>query len=119
MMSEDRLRKVEQGVANLHADFRVMSSTLKSIDNTLISFKEVTNKITDIQIKLAETTTIAIDAQSKSNKLFTKYDELNSKLVHLHEADTMQNLKIGGAERFMWLLITIVVGFIVAKVKLQ
>jgi len=114
---ENRLRKVEHGLSELHADFRVMSATLVSIDKTLQSFKNVGNDLVDLRLTVVSTTNIAKDAQSKANNLFDKYDSLHETVSKLHETDHIQNVKIGGGERFLWLLITVVVGFVVAKLK--
>jgi len=114
---EDRLRKVEHGLSELHGDFRVMNATLESIDSTLQSFKSVSEDLIELRIKLASTTNISEDAQSKANNLFGKYDALQNTIAKLHETDHVQNVKIGGGERFLWLLVTVVVGFVVAKIK--
>jgi len=113
----ERLRKVELGISDLHADFRVVSATLESIDKTLQSFKTVSQDLVELKIIVASNSNIAKDAQSKANKLFTKYDLIHDKVAKLNELDSIHSLKIGGAERFVWLLITITMGFIVAKLK--
>jgi len=113
----ERLRKVELGISDLHADFRVVSATLESIDKTLQRFKTISEDLVHIKINVASNSNIAKDAQAKANKLFSKYDLLHDKIAKLNEVDSIHNLKIGGAERFAWLLITIVVGFVVAKIK--
>jgi len=114
---EDRLRKVEQGLSDLHADFRVMNTTLVSIDKTLQSLKEISKDLVDLRITVVSTTNIANDAQSKVNTLFKKYDDLNSVVSKLQQADKVQSVKIGGGERVLWVLLTAIVGFVVAKMK--
>ena len=114
---DDRLSRLEVSVNELRSDFKVMTQTLRSIDKTLSTLKELSDILTQIRINSAKHAEIINNLEQHRGILNRKVDTLESRVNVIENSGISNGVKISTVERFGWLMVTIVIGFIVAKVK--
>ena len=114
---DDRLSRLEASVNELRSDFKVMTQTLRSVDKTLSSLKELSDILTEIRISSAKQSEVIHNLQLHRGVLNRKIDTIETRINVIENSGISNGIKIGTVERFGWFLVTVVVGFIVAKVK--
>ena len=114
---DDRLSRLEDSVNELRSDFKVMTQTLRSIDKTLSTLKELSDILTEIRINSAKHAEIINNLELHRGILNQKIDTIESRINVIENSGVSNGIKIGAVERFGWFMVTVVVGFIVARVK--
>ena len=114
---DDRLSRLEDSVNELRSDFKVMTQTLRSIDKTLSTLKELSDILTEIRINSAKHAEIINSLELHRGVLNRKIDTIESRINVIENSGVSNGIKIGAVERFGWFMVTVVVGFIVARVK--
>jgi len=114
---DDRLSRLEASVCDLRSDFKVMTQTLRSVDKTLSALKELSDTLTEIRINSAKQSEVINSLELHRGVLNRKIDVIETRINVIENSGISNGIKIGAVERFGWLMVTIVVGFIVARVK--
>lgn len=114
---EQRVKKVEDIVAELRSDYKIVSLTLVSIDKTLLELQTQIKTQTEIRI-LQNSQSHEIEAiNSKIAVLFRKTDKMEDLTHTLETQSNTSSIKLGGAEKFTWIVVTAIVGSAIALFK--
>jgi hypothetical protein len=114
---EERISRVESIVGELNVEMKVMNNTLLAISKTLTEVQKYTKELEVVRTNQALTKQSVDDNKGKVIRLGVKVEKLGLRVSDIERSDAIQGIRLGTTERFIWLAITIVTGFIVAKVK--
>ena len=96
---QEKIEKLETRVSELTYEIRSLVATQKDIAETLREFK-------DINTKIALMGKDTGNNKRNIDRLFITTRELESKVAAIEKSDSIQGIKLGGAERGLWILIT-------------
>ena len=114
---EDRFIKLEASVSDLKTEMKLMNATLSIISETLSELKSVSRELGVIRTTQALTTQKLTDATARGIRHTTRFEEVEKKVREIDKSESQQGIKISQNERFIWFVVTVVVGFAVHKLK--
>jgi len=114
---EDKVKNLELAVIELKSDFKVMTQTLKSIDETLKELKSVHSVLHKIEMQQVGEDRDILTVSSKVEALFRFKDITEKRLRELEKSGSVQSVKLGGGEKLFWLGASAVIGLVIAYIK--
>ena len=110
MDMQAKIEKLEFKVSELTFEIKNLVKTQQDISEILKEFRDITTTTA-----LLNKDVVAL--KSDINRLFVKVSAQGDSLHKLEKTDTVQSLKIGGAERIGWAIITAGVAILVGYFK--
>jgi len=107
---ETRLKEMEKIVVVLESEHKMIASSLNNISTTLLEMKEQGKMMIELRISQNSQDHLIETIENKIDVLFKKSDHSELAIHQLETNGIGTNIKIGGAEKFTWMMISALIG---------